>query len=444
MRLALPSIILIFTALVASPPAGAAVQLEITADSLRLSGTVSSMAQRECLRSLLREASPELLLDHLEIDRRQMVRWMPVLLELLGAAVPALSAGSIRLEGDGVTIRGSVRSVDERADLLRQVAALRQPGLSLEASLSVQDPAPEPWIEAAFSDSDLTVAGQVSLAETANRLQADFPGANIVQISGSARSATWGSELLPALPALLTAICAEVADGSVRFSPGQVTVQGAVADLGPKLRVTRLIQSTLGSATRVENFLSVDLPPLPTVEIASKPVLPAQPAKIPAAVKTSPRKPSPPPASAPAPPPLASPSPTPPSPPPSSVPSATPQAPAEVAVAAKSTPSGAARALVFNRGSTWITPASRALIESALIELKALPVSARLLIRAQVDSDGDPEVNRSLSDERAASVRQALVKGGIASSRIETEIPSLPAEPAPAPSARRVELILIP
>lgn len=443
MRLALPLLILSCTAWVASPPASAAVQLEIAADSLRLSGTVSSMAQREGLRSLLREASPELLLDHLEIDRRQMVRWMPVLLELLSTAVPALTAGSIRLEGDGVTIRGAVRSADERASLLRQLAALRQPGLSLEASLSVQAPDPEPWIEIAFSDSGLTVAGQVSLAETANRLQADFPGASIVQVPGSAKSATWGSELVPALPRLVTAICAEVADGSVRFSPGWVAVQGAVADLGPKLRVTRLIQSALGSGTRVENFLSVDLPPLPAMELASKPAPPAKPQ---AAAKKSPKT-SPPPASTAVTPSLTGRSPTPPPPPsvPSPVPLAAPQpAPAEGAVAATPTPAGEARTLVFNRGSTWLTPASRALIESALAEFKALPDSAHLLIRAHVDSDGDPEVNQSLSDERAAGVRQALMKGGIASSRIETEIPPLPAEPAPAPSERRVELILIP
>lgn len=426
---------LLGTVLAACLPAYSAVQLEVSPDSLRLSGTVSSMAQRECLRSLLRGASSKLLLDHLEIDRRQMVRWMPVMLELLGTAAPALATGSLRLEGDGITVSGAVRSPEDKEDLLRQMDALRQPGLAIEVALSVRDPEPEPWIEASFCGPELTVTGQVSLPETSHRLQTDFPGASVAHTEGSARSASWEAELVPALPNLLAGIRAEVADGSVRFAPGRVTIRGAVPDLGPKLRVTRIATSILGHGTLVENFLSADLPPQAVEDIAAKPPPATQPAKAaPPAAGSKPGDPRPPLPAA-APPPL----PTVELP---AIPHPAPPAITAMAPAASPALQGEARTLVFNRGSTWITPASRSLIESAITDFRALPASARLLIRSHVDAEGDPEVNLSLSKERAAGVRQALVKGGIASSRIETEIPPLPAESSP--SERRVELILRP
>jgi outer membrane protein OmpA-like peptidoglycan-associated protein len=73
--------------------------------------------------------------------------------------------------------------------------------------------------------------------------------------------------------------------------------------------------------------------------------------------------------------------------------------------------------LNFETGSTQLTPESVATVNSLVAILKAYPaVSATL--EGYTDSTGEPTSNKQLSLDRAVAVKELMVKGGIADSRI--------------------------
>lgn len=234
-----------------------AVQVEISAESLRLSGRVPSMAQREALHLQLRDASPKPVFDHLIVDRRETGQGLSALAGILEPIAKILHAGTLRLDGDRLTISGSVSSTHDRDEAIRRIEPVRDSGLSLEIALTIQTPAPEPWIECAFSTVGCTLTGLVRLAETSECLQTAFPGSVCLEISSAALSSLWEAGLTTVLPSLLASLAPEIPDGTIRLTPGCVTVRGAVPGVEKKLRATRLIKSALGRTIRVENYLAV-------------------------------------------------------------------------------------------------------------------------------------------------------------------------------------------
>ena len=76
--------------------------------------------------------------------------------------------------------------------------------------------------------------------------------------------------------------------------------------------------------------------------------------------------------------------------------------------------------IVFQSASTRLMNRSRHTVSELIEVLKAYPnVEAR--IEAHTDSMGDPQQNKALSEKRADAIRQLLVSGGIADSRLKTE-----------------------
>jgi len=77
-------------------------------------------------------------------------------------------------------------------------------------------------------------------------------------------------------------------------------------------------------------------------------------------------------------------------------------------------------AILFNTGSASIKGGADAVLKEVGEALQANP-NINILIVGHTDADGDPTSNLTLSQERASSVKQALVKNyGIASSRVQT------------------------
>jgi outer membrane protein OmpA-like peptidoglycan-associated protein len=78
-------------------------------------------------------------------------------------------------------------------------------------------------------------------------------------------------------------------------------------------------------------------------------------------------------------------------------------------------------AILFNTGSAIIQGGSNAVIQEVAEAMRIVP-DMRILIVGHTDSDGSSEANLSLSKDRAAAVKSALVtQYGISSSRIETD-----------------------
>jgi outer membrane protein OmpA-like peptidoglycan-associated protein len=76
--------------------------------------------------------------------------------------------------------------------------------------------------------------------------------------------------------------------------------------------------------------------------------------------------------------------------------------------------------LNFDTASNALTPESRPTVGVLVSILKAYPAS-EVRIVGYTDNQGDPAANKSLSESRAATVKQGFVAGGIASGRIATE-----------------------
>lgn len=104
--------------------------------------------------------------------------------------------------------------------------------------------------------------------------------------------------------------------------------------------------------------------------------------------------------------------------------------------------------LKFETGSTELTPESIGTVSSLAAVLKAYP-AVSVALEGYTDSTGDPAANQSLSLARAVAVKQRLVKGGIAESRItsagygpENPVASNDTEEGRAMN-RRLELVVV-
>ena len=75
--------------------------------------------------------------------------------------------------------------------------------------------------------------------------------------------------------------------------------------------------------------------------------------------------------------------------------------------------------LNFETGSTRLTPESRPTVDSLVVILKAYPPVA-VGLEGHTDSTGEAAANKKLSLDRAIAVRDLLVSGGIADSRVST------------------------
>lgn len=76
-------------------------------------------------------------------------------------------------------------------------------------------------------------------------------------------------------------------------------------------------------------------------------------------------------------------------------------------------------AILFSTGSNRLLPQSNEVIAQIKEALDA-DQTMKLLITGHTDSDGDDKVNLVLSQKRAESVKEALMKSGIALNRLET------------------------
>ena len=104
--------------------------------------------------------------------------------------------------------------------------------------------------------------------------------------------------------------------------------------------------------------------------------------------------------------------------------------------------------LQFETGSATLTPTSSTQLAALAAVLKAYP-SVAVSVGGHTDNTGDAAANKRLSAERAAAVKQALLGGGIAATRITDEgygpekpIASNDTEEGRAKN-RRVELVVM-
>jgi OmpA-OmpF porin, OOP family len=103
----------------------------------------------------------------------------------------------------------------------------------------------------------------------------------------------------------------------------------------------------------------------------------------------------------------------------------------------------------FETGSSTIAKKSEPLVDDMAKTLKEHPEMKKVRIEGHTDDTGPAEVNDRLSKQRAESVKQALIKRGIAANRLETEGygSKKPMSPNTSPVGRarnrRVEFIIL-
>ena len=103
----------------------------------------------------------------------------------------------------------------------------------------------------------------------------------------------------------------------------------------------------------------------------------------------------------------------------------------------------------FASGSGAILPKSEQLVDEMARALKEHPEFKKVEIQGHTDSTGDDFFNLKLGQERADSVKRALVKRGVAPVRLSPKgygegIPIAPNEtPAGRAKNRRVEFVMV-
>jgi outer membrane protein OmpA-like peptidoglycan-associated protein len=97
--------------------------------------------------------------------------------------------------------------------------------------------------------------------------------------------------------------------------------------------------------------------------------------------------------------------------------------------------------VLFRVGTPELLPEANAALDQLAAELKARP-TLRLRVTGHTDRVGEPDKNQLLSEQRAAAVKDYLVKAGIAAERISTigYGDARPLYPSPDARNRRVEV----
>jgi len=104
--------------------------------------------------------------------------------------------------------------------------------------------------------------------------------------------------------------------------------------------------------------------------------------------------------------------------------------------------------LTFKRGSAWLTPKARGVLDELIVTLLAFP-EARIQVRAHTDSDGPADLNLDLSTRRAESVVTYLAENGVSELQLdalglgETEPLETNETEASKKRNRRVELLTL-
>jgi outer membrane protein OmpA-like peptidoglycan-associated protein len=75
--------------------------------------------------------------------------------------------------------------------------------------------------------------------------------------------------------------------------------------------------------------------------------------------------------------------------------------------------------LNFDTASNALTPESNATVDTLVVILKAYP-NVRARVVGYTDNQGDPAANKTLSDNRAATVSKKIIDSGVAADRLET------------------------
>ncbi|HMG52028.1 MAG TPA: OmpA family protein [Kofleriaceae bacterium] len=102
----------------------------------------------------------------------------------------------------------------------------------------------------------------------------------------------------------------------------------------------------------------------------------------------------------------------------------------------------------FATGSSRIDRRSEPLLDQISQALIANPDVGKVLVEGHTDNVGDPRLNQRLSEERAAAVREALIRRGVDGDRLATRGfgESRPIAPNKSPAGRannrRVEFII--
>jgi outer membrane protein OmpA-like peptidoglycan-associated protein len=105
--------------------------------------------------------------------------------------------------------------------------------------------------------------------------------------------------------------------------------------------------------------------------------------------------------------------------------------------------------ILFETGSSRIHHRSDALLDDIAQALKEHPELAQVRVEGNTDNVGDAAMNQRLSEQRAVSVKEALVRRGIPSGRLETrgygETKPIAPNRSPAGRARnrRVEFVIL-
>jgi OmpA-OmpF porin, OOP family len=105
--------------------------------------------------------------------------------------------------------------------------------------------------------------------------------------------------------------------------------------------------------------------------------------------------------------------------------------------------------ILFKTGSADVDPSSENLLDQIAVALEGNQQVRRVRIEGHTDNVGGAAVNQRLSEQRAASVKRALVKRGVAERRLEATgfgqtRPAVPnSSPAGRAKNRRVEFIIV-
>jgi outer membrane protein OmpA-like peptidoglycan-associated protein len=74
---------------------------------------------------------------------------------------------------------------------------------------------------------------------------------------------------------------------------------------------------------------------------------------------------------------------------------------------------------LFNSGKSTFKPQTFPVLQSMVSILKEYPYS-KFMVEGHTDSDGSNELNQTLSENRAAAVKNYLIENGIATDRLRS------------------------
>jgi osmotically-inducible protein OsmY len=209
-----------------------------------------------------------------------MPTWLESVLELLPDMTTEVSNADVNIEGNTITLAGTVPSEEKKTELANELTQAAGAEVEVVNNLTVEEVAPpEPvQLRVQIQDGVATVTGNVpeatatQVVEAADAAPETTSVTNEIEAAPNVQVPTW----LPSVVEVLPEATRDIADADVSIVADTITLAGVAPNEERKTEITETIKQAAGADVNVVNNIEVAEEPVAETPVAEAPVQPSE------------------------------------------------------------------------------------------------------------------------------------------------------------------------